>query len=246
MNICIVGYNGFLGRTVYEYLLKDSQFGNVIGIGSQSPDCSSFFDIVVNCAGVSSRFYVSKNYNKACLVEEKISERIKKMNFDRLIHISSMDVELEPSCYYGQMKILFESIYTWFVQPSSRLVTLRLGSLIGKGLKKNVIFDLLNDKTIYITSDSICNFISIYEVAKVISFVITKKSLMSGVINVAAKDSITFKEICHILGKNPNQFGLRRDRYIIKTDRLRTFFETKSSADYIREIKSWYRKKDTK
>lgn len=245
MNICIVGYNGFLGRTVYEYLLKDSQFGNVIGIGSQSPDCSSFFDIVVNCAGVSSRFYVSKNYNKACLVEEKISERIKKMNFDRLIHISSMDVELEPSCCYGQMKILFESIYTWFVQPSSRLVTLRLGSLIGKGLKKNVIFDLLNDKTIYITSDSICNFISTYEVAKIISFVIIKKSL-SGVINVAAKDSITFKEICCILEKCPNQFGLRRDRYIIEIDILRTFFETRSSSYYVEEIKHSYEKENTK
>lgn len=245
MNVCIVGYNGFLGRTVYEHLLKDSQFDNIIGIGSQSPDCLSFFDVVINCAGISSRFYVLNHYNKACLAEEKISERIKKMNFDRLIHISSMDVELEPSCYYGQMKILFEDIYMWLVQPSSRLVTLRLGSLIGKGLKKNVVFDLLNDETIYITSDSICNFISTYEVAKIISFVIMKKSL-SGIINVAAKDSITFKEICCILGKYPNQFGSRRDRYIIKTDKLRTFFETKPSSYYVEEIKYLYEKEKTK
>jgi len=242
MNICVMGHTGFLGSAVYEILSK--QFDNVIGISSKDNDCSLFFDAVVNCAGVSARYLVARYPDKAYTTEKEIARRIEGMSFERLIHVSSVCATvIEEAHPYNLMKLYMENRYREIVQPTSRLVVIRPGGMVGKGIKKNVVFDILNDKPIFVTADSIHYYISTDDIANIISLII-KDDNLEGIIDVAGDGSVTVKEICQILEKKPKQFGTMKEEYSIGIDKLKTFFQPKSSAEYIKEIKCLYEKEE--
>ena len=135
MNICVMGHTGFLGSMVYEVLSKTFRCDNVIGISSKDKDYLSFFDVIVNCAGVSARYLVARYPDAAYTTEKKIASRIENMNFERLIHVSSVCATVIESAHpYNLMKLYMENRYREIVQPTSRLVVLRPGGMVGKGI----------------------------------------------------------------------------------------------------------------
>ncbi|EGQ8204305.1 NAD(P)-dependent oxidoreductase [Vibrio cholerae] len=165
MSTALIGYSGFVGQTLlrqrkFEYLYRSSNIDEIQG---------REFELVV-CAGTSAKKWLANlepkkdRENVNHLVENLRSIRCKKF-----ILISTVDVfknpvgvnensvvdetDLHP---YGLNRRYLEN----FVQekfPSSLIV--RLPGLIGPGLKKNIIYDFLNDNNLEkIDSRSIFQF----------------------------------------------------------------------------------------
>lgn len=224
--ICVIGYAGFVGHTIFQHLVEAGY--SVKGVGSQSPQIDRMCDLVVNCAGNAVKYFANKNYGAARSVEENILDRLRGMKSKRIIHISSIDAEEKNN--YGSLKR--------FVEEGIRKIfpdfcILRLGGLVGEGLSKNVVYDLLHNKPLYTKLDSICNFIHTSAVAELVGYLVEHWQSQE-VINVAATESISVEEVAKIMKRNPLfQEDAKTEYYQIDTSKLQTFFRIKDSKYYI-------------
>jgi len=228
MKIIVVGHTGFVGRAVYKHLrMKRFVIG---GLNSNSSYEDRACDILINCAGNAKKFLASKNYIEARSIEDGILLNVKKINAKKVIHISSMDAETMSN--YGLLKKYAERIISNFIPD---FCILRLSGLIGEGLSKNVVFDLLNNNQLYVKPNSTYNFINTSVVAEIIEYLISNWQAKE-IINIAANKSISVREIAKILNVRPQ---IRSDATVehcfSDSRKLQTFFKTNSSQYYTSE-----------
>lgn len=228
MKICVLGYTGFVGSAVYK-LLQNVDGHIIFGVNSHTYLDVNDFDVVINCAGFSEKYIANKNPNKMELVENSIFEKISNLRFKSLIHISSIEAELELDSYGILKKQMEQRILSKYKQAT----VLRLGGIIGGGLKKNVIFDIINNKLLFVTADSIYNFITTDEITNIVLYLMN--NVIEGVINVGASKSILVLEIVKLLRKDV-VYGSKKEVYNIDVSRLSSFYSVKSSKDYIEEF----------
>src|SRR5574343_1042735 len=134
-DICILGQNGFIGKTVTEilsntYTIKDN----------------GICDVLVNCAGFAIMHEAARNPNKMREVENFTFDRISKIQFKHLIHISTIYIEASPNDNYSIIKKEMENR---ILSTYPNTTILRCTSVLGPGLKKNVIFDLMHDRPLW-------------------------------------------------------------------------------------------------
>ena len=94
----------------------------------------------------SKRFW-AKN-NPELDYEETVNKTnffIKNYNYKKFIHISSVSARCQLHTVYGANKKKSEDI----VSKNSKNLILRLGPLYGKDLKKGVLVDMLESKTVF-------------------------------------------------------------------------------------------------
>jgi dTDP-4-dehydrorhamnose reductase len=147
----LIGYTGFVGANLatqshYTDLYRSSNIGDMNG-GS--------FDLVV-CAGVQAKKWWA-NQNEAADWEgiTKLLEVLETVSVKRFILISTVDVYPNPSGVdeftpvdpdtnhpYGKHRYLVEN---FVCERFADHLVLRLPGLFGKGIKKNVIYDMLHD-----------------------------------------------------------------------------------------------------
>lgn len=150
MKTALIGHTGFVGSN----LSNSFDFTHLFNSQNISEINNEFFDIVI-CAGVSAnKFWANKNADDDLLNIEELLKHLKTIRANKFVLISTIDVygfskEVDENSIidsnnhsYGINRKYFESqILTIF----SNVFIIRLPGLFGKGLKKNVIFDLLND-----------------------------------------------------------------------------------------------------
>ena len=154
MKICIIGHTGFVGKAVYNYFNKPPY--QITGINSNTyylPTCK--FNIIINCAGNSKKYIAIENPNIDFHKTVGLFSRILKLKADKFIQISSIDADSLNN--YGKSKIISELCSKLYFEKTT---ILRLGGLVGNGLKKNVIYDILNNKNLFVTLNSVFNYIS--------------------------------------------------------------------------------------
>jgi glycosyltransferase involved in cell wall biosynthesis len=149
----LIGHSGFVGTTLlrqrgFDRLFRSTNIGDVHG---------QVFDEVV-CAAAPAQKWKANNDPEAdlqCINE--LMRHIEEIICNRFILISTVDVFKQPCLVdettpiedhpeaYGRNRRLLEK----FVEdrfPNSFII--RLPGLVGPGLKKNVIFDLLNQNNV--------------------------------------------------------------------------------------------------
>lgn len=154
MNDALIGFSGFVGGT----LMKQTSFTHLYRSTNIGDIRDRSFDTVV-CAGAPAQKWIANRDPLGDL--NKIAELIsylETIKCERFILISTVDVfkcpvdvdedtivDVDGLHAYGKnRRILEEFVERHF--PNSLIV--RLPGLVGPGLKKNVIFDFLNDNNI--------------------------------------------------------------------------------------------------
>lgn len=214
----VIGQHGFIGSTVTKYLKKSYDVG-------ETDPCET----LINCAGWARIYEASQDPKKMKEVEDYTLERIRKISFDRLVHISTIHIECYPDSWYSIIKKRMEEK---LLKEFPNTLILRVTGVIGNGMKKNAIYDMMNDKPLWVTEDSVYNYITDTELARIILYMSHYRNSL--IINVGAKDSISVGEVAKILGKNP-VYG--SEKHVIKFDTsfLRMYYGTKTSKEYVQD-----------
>lgn len=155
MNNALIGYTGFVGST----LLKQATFGSLYRSTNISDIEGKIFDVVV-CAGAPAQKWIANREPEADLEKiEGLIAHLKSMACKTFVLISTVDVFKSPLGVdevsyieeaglhaYGMHRRLLEK----FVESHfSHHLIVRLPGLVGPGLRKNVIFDFLNDNNLH-------------------------------------------------------------------------------------------------
>jgi nucleoside-diphosphate-sugar epimerase len=153
MKTCLIGYTGFVGST----LLKSLSFDVCINRANLGALQDAEFDIVY-CAGLPAEKWKANlapeddARNVATLMQALATVKARKF-----VLISTVDVYGQPiGCdeddtvamgthAYGKHRLEFEH---FIQQRFARPLILRLPALFGHGLKKNILFDLLNNNQV--------------------------------------------------------------------------------------------------
>jgi dTDP-4-dehydrorhamnose reductase len=216
----LLGRNGFIGSQVLEVLRKS------FDVVDELVPC----EVLVNCAGFSRMYEAKQNPDKMRKVEEHIFDRVSRNVFGRLIHLSTIHISTHPQEPYSQIKSWQEDrILSRF--PHATI--LRLSSVLGPGLQKNAVFDLLQGDDLWVTPDSLYTYISTEDVAGVIKGLV--KNPRPGVINVGGSDSIRISEVARMMGKN-SRYGTIHHAIPMDVSVLRSFYPVKTSREYVEEF----------
>lgn len=236
MRICILGHTGFIGQTVFKYLKTNTSYV-VFGMNKLDNNYHTYnvtFDIVINCAGTSLKYIANENLYSMITNELSIVDMLLKIKFKKLIHISTVDSQ--SSSNYGKLKNIVEIIIKQLYRDS---IILRPSGLIGLGLKKNVVFDIINNNDVYSTITSEYNFMTTIELAKII-YRIIRDDIMYTPIYIGATSSISVLEIANIFHKHPKYNNKIDEHYnLMDLTTLTKFFTTKTSLEYITEFKNY-------
>lgn len=139
--IGIIGYTGLIGKILFNELNYERKFllykynsKNIEKINNKNFD-------KIYCAGLPAEKWRA---NKFPLKDKqninKLSKILKSTNCKNFILISTIDVHKKKEIY-GRNRLKFEN---FIKKKFKKYLIIRLPAVFGKGLKKNLLFDLLN------------------------------------------------------------------------------------------------------
>jgi nucleoside-diphosphate-sugar epimerase len=170
------------------------------------------------------------------------------------LHISSVDVysdlthpettaedaviDIGRSSHYGFHKLLAEDLVR---HHAPRWLILRLAGMVGEGLRKNPVFDILNRQPIFIHPDSQYQFMPTDEVAR-IAWDLFEKGAEGEIFNLCGEGLTSPREIARLSGRELIEESQRASPRIVnvsveKIKRLIELPETRASITEF--IKNW-------
>lgn len=164
MTSALIGYTGFVGGNLHDQAAFDDLYNskNIEAIAGKS------YDLLVSAGGPAVRWEANQQPEKDRQVLQRLMDCLEQVRTKKLVLISTIDVyprpievdeddpielsELKP---YGRHRREVEI----FVEGRFDVSIIRLPNLFGPGLKKNVVYDLLNDNLIdQIHSDGVYQY----------------------------------------------------------------------------------------
>lgn len=247
--LAIIGGNGMLGSDLVKYL-SQSFLVTSISKKNYSQFINHSFDTVVNANGNSRRFWAIKNPLEDFTASTiSVYKSLFDFKFETYIYISSSDVYVNHSSRtytfedqiqdssklssYGLHKYLSEKIVE---SHCKSYVILRAAMLLGQNLKKGPIFDILNNKSLYISESSRLQMITTKEIANVITFLVNEK-IINTIFNMGGKSTVDFKKMKTYFSA-PISFadGAEKQVYEMNVSKLNKLFPLKSSEEYLQEF----------
>jgi nucleoside-diphosphate-sugar epimerase len=195
--IGLIGAFGFIGATIKESLLRGGFSVIPIERGTSQPEVT--FDVVINAGGNSKKYKAELDpYSDFSSQVMSLYAYVTTLKYKKWIQISSVDVEDKGTSHYGFNKHLIEEIANHFCTPG--VTTLRCVSVVGKDMKKGLLFDILNGSEIRLTPQSRIGLVWVQDVADAVCKVISD-DLYPMVYLLSSTDRVGPCEIATILKK---------------------------------------------
>ena len=151
----IVGYSGFVGSNLLQFY-KFDYFYNSKNFHEAK---YKSFNLLFFCGIPAIKWKANKYPNEDTQIIENIKKIVKTINVNKIILVSTIDVyeivnneydedykiEFNKNHTYGRNRFLFEE---FIISNFENYNIIRLPGLYGKGLKKNIIYDILNNNNI--------------------------------------------------------------------------------------------------
>lgn len=149
----LIGYTGFVGGNIAAQHRFDDLY-NSQNIGEIK---SKEYDLVVSAANRAEMWRINQEPEKDLAEINEFISYIEKANISKLVLISTVGVYKNPNGANEDTPIDTDGLSPYglnryhleqFCQKNFDTTIIRLPGLFGNGLKKNVIFDLLNDNNV--------------------------------------------------------------------------------------------------
>ncbi len=245
--IAIIGASGMLGNDLYDYL---SQTFDVTGITRENYQefIGKKFNVLINANGNSRRFWANQNPKEDYIASVKsVINSLNDFKFDYYIFISSSDVypdhgnpannteltiinekKLEP---YGLHKFQAEN----YINKLPSYLILRCSAILGKKLKKGIIYDLKNKQELFVTKESYIQFITTTAIAEIIEYMILN-NIKNEIYNCGGIGHIKVEEIAIILNEPLIiKTNAQKQEYEMNVNKLHTIYPLKNSMEYLEE-----------
>lgn len=205
------------------------------------------FNVLINANGNSRRFWANKNPVEDFFASTvSVIKSIFDFPCDMYIYISSPDVyenhtkprftkengtvNPEKLDSYGLHKYLSELIVKKYKE---KYLILRPAMILGSNLKKGPIFDLLNDKALFITSRTKLQTITTRAIAEVIETLLNK-SVTNQALNVGGKDTVSFLKLSKLNKKIKFSPEAKLQTYEMDIAKIKRIYpRLKTSEDYL-------------
>lgn len=207
------------------------------------------FDLLINANGNSKRFWAEKNVLDDFDASTKsVYKTILDFKCKMYIYISSSDVYQDHTNIYSTKESINEEVY--HLSPygfhknlsesivknyCKKYLIIRCSMMLGKNLIKGPIFDIENNKELFISKSSSLQMITTQEIAEIIE-VLYKKKVKNEVYNAGGKGVVNFKNIQKFFS-NKVQFkeNSKKQIYEMNVEKLNKLFPLKTSVEYLQE-----------
>ena len=231
MRIGVVGARGFLGSQVASHLAAGGYDLLPITRDSGAP---SALDVLIDCNGDARRFWAQENPGASFAANvETVRDRLSDLTFGLYLYCSTVDVygaataspaanressPLDPATMptYGLHKFLAECLVR---HHAADHLILRLGTLIGPGLKKNPIFDAAHGAPIRQTPDSTISLLHTDYAVRAMERLIEKG--LTGVYNVTSSEAIAVADMVAMVDAATG----RKAEYIRPAEQIHTSYD---------------------
>ncbi|MBU0768212.1 MAG: SDR family oxidoreductase [Proteobacteria bacterium] len=248
MRIAILGANGFLGGEIIRYYTAKY---DVHGVSRENYKdfFGQEFDVFINAAGNSKRFWANNN-----IVEDfdastvSVYRSLLDFNAKVYVYISSSDVyadqkdlyktredaniHLKGVCPYGFHKYVSELLVQKYAK---KYLILRCAAIIGKGMKKGPVKDILEGQALFIKAESKLQFITASEIAAVIEALVGR-GIGNEIFNTGGVGAVSVGDLGKAAGR---EIAVRPDAeqqfYEMDITKLKKIFSLKRSEDYAEE-----------
>jgi len=253
--IYVLGGDGFVGSAICSRLADEGHQFKVLNRENYSTYVGDRCDIFVNCNGNSRRFWADEqpveDFEASVLSTMKSIFDFKSRLY---VFISSVDVywdtsntestkenseiEVEKLNIYGFHKWISEELVRRY---SNKWLILRLGNMVGPGLKKNPVFDALTGNLIRTSKQSQYGLIHTKDMALAFDRLVTLGHTNQA-INVCGTGTIRIEDISKYTGRAISYASDSEETcqiYNINNDMLKNLIEVPTSKDtllnFIRE-----------
>lgn len=149
----LIGYTGFVGGN----LAKQYKFSELYNSKNINEIDNQSFDLVV-CAGArAEKWRINLEPEKDLDEISSLIEHLKTIKTEKFVLISTVDVYKNPSNVNEDSELEFDGLHGYglnrlhlekFVQENFNATIIRLPGLFATGLKKNIIYDFLNNNNL--------------------------------------------------------------------------------------------------
>ncbi len=155
MSTALIGYSGFVGQT----LLRAASFDHLYRSTNIQDITGHSFDLVV-CAGAPAQKWLANKEPAADARSiDSLMGCLRTIQASRFVLVSTVDVFGKPVCVDETCAVETEGLHPYgfnrwrleqFVRSTfAEALIIRLPGLVGHGLKKNILFDFLNDNNLH-------------------------------------------------------------------------------------------------
>lgn len=208
MRVGVIGGNGFVGSAFTRYLQKEGSEYYVIGRDNYRDFVGSKFDVLINANGNSKKFLATGNPVQE-FSDTVVSVQRSLLDFGYSLYIlcSTVDVytnlrdpefnrensNIDPSgiSKYGLHKLLAEDLVKNY---ANSWLIFRLGGFVGPGLKKNSIYDLLNNVPLRVNIESAYQYLPTDFAAEAVFQMVSKKSEKQ-IFNLCGNGVVSLREV---------------------------------------------------
>jgi hypothetical protein len=140
MNI-LIGSRGTVGRSILDQINIDSVFNSddIIYLRNQS------INTVYIAAPSGNRFFINQNQGQDENDFQQIKTALLQCKTRQVVFISSVDSVMAPDSRYGRNRADMEA---WIQNNFHNYYIIRLSTLVGQHIKKNILFDLTKKRYI--------------------------------------------------------------------------------------------------
>ena len=153
MKTALIGYTGFVGSNLARQGNFDDQY-NSSNIGDIE---GKTYDLVVSAGARAEKWRINQEPEKDLAEINDLIGHLKTVNTKQFVLISTTDVYKNPNNVDEDTPIDTNGLHAYgsnryhleqFCRDQFDALIVRLPGLFGEGLKKNVIYDLLNDNNV--------------------------------------------------------------------------------------------------
>lgn len=151
MRVGLVGYTGFVGSNISKVGITDFiNSSNILEFENQK------FDRLIIAAGDARKWYANANGYVDLIHISKLFIALSRIICDHVVLISTVDVyqqvhggyvnestEFYSDAPYGRNRLMLEELIKLHFKKTH---IIRLPGLFGQGMKKNLLFDLINNR----------------------------------------------------------------------------------------------------